>query len=61
MIKDSANNVAREFNIGKTKIKICTDYCNNKSQKEINELLNNIAGKTKHNLKNAAYLEINKS
>ena len=37
-------NVAKEFNIGKTKIKICIDYCV-KSHSEVEKILNNIARK----------------
>lgn len=37
-------NVAKEFNIGKTKVKICVDYCV-KSHSEVEKILNNIARK----------------
>ena len=42
MSKATINNVAKEFNIGKTHIKICTDYCV-QSTNEITKILNNIA------------------
>ena len=38
----NTNNVAKEFNIGKTKVKICTDYCVT-SISEVEKILNNIA------------------
>lgn len=42
MSKATIHNVAKEFNIGKTHIKICTDYCV-QSTNEITKILNNIA------------------
>lgn len=41
----SKENVAREFNIGKTRIKICTDYCVD-DPIEIKKILNSIAKKS---------------
>lgn len=38
-----ASNIAKEFNIGNTKIKIATDYCNNKTQDDIEIILMRIA------------------
>lgn len=37
------NNVVTEFEIGKTKVKICDDYCRNKTKKDIDEILNRIS------------------
>ncbi len=39
----ATGNVVREFNIGQTKVRICDDYCRNKTETEINEILRRIA------------------
>ena len=39
----AVGNVVKEFSIGNTKVKICDDYCRNKSQAEIEEILRRIA------------------
>lgn len=39
----AAENVAREFVIGNTRIKICDDYCKNKSPEEVDAILRGIA------------------
>ncbi len=36
-------NVVKEFNIRNTRIKICDDYCKDKSQEEIDAILDRIA------------------
>ncbi len=40
------NNVVEEFKIGNTRIKICDDYCYNRSDKDIEEILARIARKS---------------
>lgn len=45
MLKLHQENVAKKFNIGKTRIKICTDYCVN-DPVEVKEILNIIAEKS---------------
>lgn len=49
------NNIAKDFNIGKTRIKICTDYCV-KSSDESKKTLRDIAKKVHANL-NGSTLE----
>ena len=39
----AAENVAKEFVIGNTRIKICDDYCKNKSPEEVDAILRGIA------------------
>lgn len=36
-------NVVKEFNIGKTRIKICDDYCRDKTKTDVDEILKRIA------------------
>lgn len=36
-------NVVKEFNIGNTKVRICDDYCRNRTKAEIEEILRRIA------------------
>lgn len=43
------DNIAKEFNIGKTHIKICTDYCV-ENPIEVRKILNDIAKKALPNL-----------
>lgn len=40
------NNVVEEFKIGNTRIKICDDYCYNRLDKDIEEILARIARKS---------------
>ncbi len=49
-------NVAKEFNIGKTKVKICIDYCV-KSPAEVKKILDNIAQKALPNLETPSFEE----
>ena len=35
-------NVVEEFNIGKTKVRICDDYCRDKTKAEVREILRRI-------------------
>ena len=36
-------NVVKEFYIGKTKVKICDDYCRDKTPEDVEKILNRIA------------------
>lgn len=36
-------NVVKEFKIGNTKVRICDDYCRNRTKAEIEEILRRIA------------------
>lgn len=38
----ATGNVVEEFCIGNTRVRICDDYCKNKSKEEVNEILKNI-------------------
>jgi len=42
-LSDYKDNVVTEFKIGKTKVKICDDYCRNKNKEEIDKILNRIS------------------
>lgn len=44
------DNTTQEFNIGKTQIKVYNNYCNDKTQKDINKVLTNIARSTHENI-----------
>lgn len=39
----ATGNVVKEFTIGKTRVKICDDYCKEKTKAEIDEILKRIA------------------
>lgn len=39
----ATGNVVKEFNIGKTRVKICDDYCRGKSEADVKEILKRIA------------------
>lgn len=39
----ATGNVVKEFTIGKTRIKICDDFCKGKEKKDIDEILKRIA------------------
>lgn len=39
----ATGNVVKEFNIGNTRVKICDDYCRNKTATEVAEILTRIA------------------
>lgn len=43
MGETTASNIAKEFKIGNTKVKIATDYCSNKTQEDIEMILMRIA------------------
>lgn len=36
-------NVVKEFMLGETKVKICDDYCRDKTKEEVDQILKNIA------------------
>ena len=40
---DETGNVVREFMIGNTHVKICDDYCRDKSPEDVDEILKRIA------------------
>ncbi|WP_058486374.1 hypothetical protein [Defluviitalea phaphyphila] len=48
------NNVVEEFKIGNTRIKICDDYCYNRSDKDIEDILASIARKAQEHFSVAA-------
>lgn len=50
------NNVAKEFNIGKTHVKICTDYCV-KNTAEIKRILDDIARNSLPSINSSALKE----
>jgi len=52
--KREPNHVVEEFMIGKTRIKICDDYCYNRSDTEIEEILSRIARKAQEHFTAAA-------
>ena len=39
----ATGHVVEEFNIGKTRIRICDDYCRDKTKAEVEEILRRIA------------------
>ena len=39
----STGNAVKEFSIGKTHVKICDDYCRNKTKAEVEKILRRIA------------------
>lgn len=39
----ATGNVVKEFTIGKTLVKICDDYCKEKTKAEVDEILKRIA------------------
>lgn len=39
----ATGNVVEEFNIGQTRIRICDDYCRDKTKAEVEEILKRIA------------------
>lgn len=39
----ATGNIVKEFNIGNTRVKICDDYCRNKTTTEVAEILARIA------------------
>lgn len=39
----ATGNVVKEFNIGKTRVRICDDYCREKTKQDIEEILRRIA------------------
>ena len=39
----ATGNVVREFNIWQTRIRICDDYCKDRTKDDINEILRRIA------------------
>lgn len=38
----ATGNVVKEFNIGKTRVRICDDYCRGKTKQDIEEILRRI-------------------
>lgn len=40
---ETASNIAKDFKIGNTRIQIATDYCENKTPEEVQEILRRIA------------------
>ncbi len=52
--KREANHVVEEFMLGATRIKICDDYCYNRSDKDIEETLARIARKAQEHFSVAA-------
>ena len=40
---ENKNNVVTEFEIGKTKVKICDDYCRNKNKEDVDKILKRIS------------------
>lgn len=47
-------NVVEEFTIGNTRIKICDDYCRNKTPEDIDRILKRIASKALEHLNTSA-------
>ena len=43
---DATGNVVKDFKIGNTRVKICDDYCRNKSKQEVEAILRRIANIT---------------
>jgi len=39
----ATGNVVKDFNIGKTRVRICDDYCRDKTKQDIEEILRRIA------------------
>lgn len=52
-------NVVSEFTLGKTKIRICDDYCHNKTKAEVDEILDRVSAMAFRAL-NAGYQNENK-
>lgn len=51
MIPDG--NVVKEFRLGPTKVKICDDYCRDKTPEEVQQILNDIAKTASVAIRNA--------
>ena len=49
------DNIVKEFRLGGTRVKICNDYCINKTQGDINNILNCIAETAKGNIKKSFF------
>lgn len=43
MIEAAAGHIAKDFLIGNTRVKIATDYCENKTPEDVQEILGRIA------------------
>lgn len=53
-------NVVEEFKIGNTKVRICDDYCRDKTPEEVDDILKNIAETVREPLIVAAEMEASK-
>lgn len=50
MVEVATDNIAKDFKIGNTRVKIATDFCKNMSQDDVKKILERIAIKAKHSL-----------
>ena len=50
MVEVATDNIAKDFKIGNTRVKIATDFCKNMSQDDVEKILERIAIKAKHSL-----------
>lgn len=48
--KIEEGNVVEEFTLGETKVKICDDYCKDKTPEEVKKILDEIAQNVLNNL-----------